>query len=190
MNLTRHAAALLPDLTEEDLSVGQALFTAHAYKAGETLLQRGQICRSLFFLEEGLVRCHAFEDDRTLWCEFENTFFLSPRSFFQQIPSREVLTFLEPSRVYAISHQDLNRLYRTNPRWALWGIRFMEAEYLKLESIYQALLYSDASERYEQLLAARPDVTQRVPLHYIASFLGVTPISLSRIRAGRQKKRI
>lgn len=189
MNLTQHLAALAPELTQDDLAQGRALFQRHDYAANETVLQAGQICRHLYFLEKGLVRCHAFADDRTLWCEFENTFFMSPRSFFQQVPSTESLTFLEPSRAYTIHYQDLNQLYQQNPRWARWGIRFMETEYLKLESIYQLLFYSDASQRYEALLAARPDVTQRVPLHYIASFLGVTPISLSRIRAGRQKKR-
>jgi CRP/FNR family transcriptional regulator, anaerobic regulatory protein len=177
------------ELTPTDLAQASRLFQKLEFEANEVLLQAGQVCRHLYFLDEGLIRCHAFADDRTLWCEFENTFFMSPRSFFQEVPSREILTFLEPSRVYAIHYHDLNELYRTNPRWAVWGIRFMEREYQKLESIYQLLFYKDASARYEELLEARPDVTQRIPLHYIASFLGVSPISLSRIRAGKQKKR-
>ncbi len=79
-------------------------------------------------------------------------------------------------------------LYHKSHRWALWGVKFMEAEYLKLESIYQSLFYEDATERYHKLISVRPDVVTRIPLKYIASFLGVSQVTLSRIRAGNQKR--
>ncbi|WP_224995214.1 Crp/Fnr family transcriptional regulator [Cesiribacter sp. SM1] len=175
-------------LSDDDIARVADHIEVKEYKARDVLLYSGEVCQHLFFLKRGLVRCHSFEDDRTLWCEFENTFFTSPRSFYQQCPSSETLSFLEPSLVYSLSHTNLMMLYHKSHRWALWGVKFMEAEYLKLESIYQSLFYEDATERYHKLISVRPDVVTRIPLKYIASFLGVSQVTLSRIRAGNQKR--
>ena len=179
--------ALHPPLTRPDLDQFSSRCQRQHYPAKAVLVGPGQVCRALYFLEKGLVRCHRFEDDRTLWCEFEENFAFIPASFFAQTPAREVLSCLEPSTILSISYQHLQELYAHNHRWAQWGVQFMEQQYLKIEYIYQSLLYKDATERYLELIQARPDLLQRVPLHQIASFLGVSPVSLSRIRAKIQK---
>ena len=175
-------------LTEEELSTMHALLTKQAFEKDEQLLSKGHICRNLYFLESGLVRCHTFEEDRMLWCEFEGSFFTSMSSFVGQTPARECLTFIEPSVVYAISHKNLSDLYQRSHAWANWGRSFAEQWYTAIEALYQSLLYKTASERYEDLLAIRPDIVQRVPLYHIASFLGISPVSLSRIRVGKQSR--
>ena len=172
-----------------DLALIQPILTRHEYSANYQLLPPGHTCRFLFFLEKGLIRCHTFEDDRTLWYEFEGSFFTSYASFASQRPTTDCLTLLEPSVVYALHYDHLNQLYQQSHAWANWGRAFIEHWYLSIENLYQSLLYKNASERYETLLALRPDITQRVPLHHIASFLGMSPVSLSRIRAGKQQKR-
>lgn len=176
-------------LTEADLDLVRPLVKRYDRKLGYQLLQQGHVCKNLYFLEKGAVRCHTFEDDRTLWYEFEGSFFTNYASFSDQTAARDCLTLLEPSVLYAIHHNDLHQLYQQNHAWANWGRLFIERWYLTIERLYQSLLYEDASKRYEVLLRLRPDITQRVPLHHIASFLGISSVSLSRIRAGKQKKR-
>ena len=161
-------------------------FTPFNFKKGQLILRKGQVCQHLYFLQKGLVRCFIPGEERTLWCEFENNFFFIPQSFFHQLPATESLVCLELSEGVRISYIHLEKLYRENHQWAQWGLAFMKDQYLKIETIYTSLLYRSATERYTTLLKAQPDVLQRVPLQYIASFLGVTPVSLSRIRAGRQ----
>lgn len=176
-------------LSRVDLDQIRPFLTRHEYQVGHQLLVPGQVCRQLFFLEQGLVRCYTFEEDRTLWYEFEGSFFTHYASFSSQAPAKEGLTLLESSTVYAIRRQHLYQLYEQSHAWANWGRAFMEYWYLVIEDLYHSLLYKNASERYEALLTLYPEITQRVPLHHIASFLGMSPVSLSRIRAGKQQRR-
>lgn len=168
------------------IETAKGYFTSFDFKKGQLILRKGQVCQHLYFLQKGLIRCFIPDDQRTLWCEFENNFFFVPHSFFNQLPTTESLICLEDCEGVRISYTHLEKLFRENHQWAQWGIGFMKEQYLKIETIYTSLLYRSATERYHTLLQAQPDVLQRVPLQYIASFLGVTPVSLSRIRAGRQ----
>lgn len=179
--------AIGPQLSTADLSVATDYFSPFTFSKGQVVLRKGQVCQHLFFLQSGLVRCFLPDEERTLWCEFENNFFFIPHSFFNQLPAKESLICLEPCTGIRISYNNLEKLYKENHQWAQWGIQFMKQQYLKIEYIYTSLLYQSATDRYITLLNAQPDVLQRVPLQYIASFLGVTPVSLSRIRSGKQE---
>lgn len=166
-----------------------AVLQSNSFPAGHRLLVAGQVCRHLYFLESGLVWCHS-RADQTYWYEFEGSFFTSLKSFYEQTPARECLTLTEASVVWQVSHPDLTALLESSLPWARWGVRFYQQELVRIDGYYQQLLYKDATTRYEELIAARPDVLQRIPLGHIASYLGITDVSLSRIRAGKQKKRI
>ncbi|MCW9705730.1 Crp/Fnr family transcriptional regulator [Fodinibius salsisoli] len=154
--------------------------------SGKKIVNNREICHNLFYLAEGLVRCSNFSDDRTLWFEIEHNFFTIPNSFINQSPSYQELTCLEDSILYTISRKKLRRLCRSDIDWANWWAQLLEKEYLKLEYIYQTLIYKSAPNRYQELIRAIPDIENRVPLKYIASFLGISQVSLSRIRAGKQ----
>jgi CRP-like cAMP-binding protein len=176
-------------LSALELAKLQAVLKKSTFPAGHRLLEAGHVCRHLYFLESGLVRCHSMAG-QTYWYEFEGSFFTSLRSFYDQVPARECLTLTEPSVLYQITHIDLIALLESSLLWARWGVTFYQQELVRLDSYYQQLLYKDATTRYEELITARPDILQRIPLQHIASYLGVTGVSLSRIRAGKQKKRI
>jgi CRP-like cAMP-binding protein len=177
---------LHPHLSAADLEAMRQRCQPFAFPKGQLVHRRGQVCRALYFLETGLVRCFDPRSERTLWCEFERNFFFLPQSFFRQVPAAESLICLEACTGFSITYRDLTELYAESHPWAQWGVRFMEQQYLKIEAIYASLFYQGASTRYAALLQAQPDVLQRVPLQYIASFLGISPVSLSRIRAGKQ----
>ncbi|MEL7833525.1 hypothetical protein [Fodinibius sp. Rm-B-1B1-1] len=155
-------------------------------RSGQKLVHNRATCRNLFYLKKGLVRCSNFVDDRTLWFEVEHNFFTVPNSFINESPSHQELTCLEKSIIYKLSRKKLRHLCQSDINWANWWAQLLEKEYLKLEYIYQALLYKSASERYYELIRAIPDIENRLPLKHIASFLGISQVSLSRIRAGKQ----
>lgn len=161
-------------------------FERQECKCGEKLVENRQICGRLFYLKTGLVRCNNFEDDRTLWFEIERNFFTIPNSFICQMPTQRELICVEDCIVYGLERRKLQQLCQNDLKWANWWTQMLEQEYVKLEYIYQTLLYKSASERYRELLKAIPDIENRVPLKHIASFLGISQVSLSRIRAGKQ----
>lgn len=110
-------------------------------------------------------------------------------SFIQGTPSQiSVISAEENTSIYAISHADLHQLFKEYHNWALWGIKFWEMELVRVAGYYEAMRNKDASQRYFDLINENPQILQRIPLGHIASYLGISQVSLSRIRAGIQKK--
>ena len=175
-------------LKREDLRNASKHFMLETVPLGETLLVPGRMCKKLYFIYSGLV----FSCDREgkiLWYEFEGNSFTDVCSFYSQKPSKNFIRIAEDQTVLVSIHYDkLQDLYNISHRWAKWGARFKENELIRIVTYYENLRIKDASERYYDLIASHPGVLQRVPLGHIASYLGISQVSLSRIRAGSQKK--
>lgn len=175
-------------LQEADLNLALDLFEEQQCRSGDYLLSEGYVCRYLYFIVHGLVYAHT-TDGQILWYEFEGNSFTDPSSFYQQSPSSIMIRVAEDhTRLIRISRTALIALYQKSHLWALWGVQFQEKELLRITSFYESLRVKDATQRYEDLLQAYPEVLQRIPFGHIASYLGISQVSLSRIRAGTQKK--
>lgn len=177
-------------LSDEDFVAAEDYFDVSVHSKHEFLLKTGQICRLLYFNCQGLV--YSFvddEDQKVLWFELENSFFTDVSSFFKREPSTTNIQVMEDyTTLLSISIDNLNRLYKKNHTWAFWGTQLQQREFVKLTNLYEDLRIKDASDRYNKLIETYPQVLQRVPLGKIASYLGISQVSLSRIRAGKQRK--
>ncbi|MFY8001358.1 MAG: Crp/Fnr family transcriptional regulator [Candidatus Kapaibacteriota bacterium] len=154
------------------------------YSQGEIFVRAGMAANTVFFVEEGLCRLFYYKDDKevTTWFAFENTT-LATLSFLAQTPNDEYLQALEPSTLIAVPYNDLQQLYVRYPAIERLGRMFLEQMALHLGRRLKSLQFYTAKERYQELLHAFPTLPQRIPQHFIASFLGITPETLSRIRA-------
>lgn len=190
MNLLSKIVPGLDVLKDADFAVVDDLFTIKEYSAGDIILKSGQICRKLYFIQTGLV--YAFSNDETeriLWYEFEGNSFTDVVSFYSKLASNLTIKVAENKTIIAdISFDDLEKSYSKYHRWAVWGTRFHQQELLRLTYYYENLRTKDASQRYYELVDTFPEILQRIPLGHIASYLGISQVSLSRIRAGTQKK--
>lgn len=151
------------------------------------LLREQSVSDYFYFIEEGVARIfyHKHEKQITEWIAMDGNFFLSITSYFERTPSILNIQTLEPSLVYGIHNHDFMRL----------ASEYHEVETLLRKMVTRSLIMSQyrmdsiqfesAQQRYEKLLENSPGILQRVPLTYIASFLGVTLETLSRIRAGK-----
>ena len=151
---------------------------------GDFFLKQGQIVSSLFILETGLVRSFYIKEDREIvsWFGFENIILGSVLPLFYDLPSFENIQFLEASTYHYISTKDLNEIYKNSQEMNTIG-RKMAEEYCKiLEDRVMSLQTETAIQRYHSLLKNQPDTTQRISLGHIASYLGITQETLSRIR--------
>lgn len=151
------------------------------------LLQPGQVSDRLYFIERGVVRGYYLKDDKdvTSWFMRENDFMVSIVSFYTRQPAREYVELLEDAVVWSITYAQLQQLYRDFPEFNAVGRLLTERYYVLSERRTQNLRMQTAPERYAQLLADFPDIFRRVSLKYIASHLGITPETLSRLRGRR-----
>jgi CRP-like cAMP-binding protein len=149
------------------------------------LVEAGKVCRHLYFLERGAVCGFYYLNGKrvTHWFAFENDFFTSFHSFITQQPAVENIQALEGSVMWAITKNDLNVLLENFPEIERVLRLAYEKYYIRLEERFVNAQFKTAAERYEQLLQQTPHIAERVPLGYIASYLGVSQETLSRIRS-------
>jgi CRP/FNR family transcriptional regulator, anaerobic regulatory protein len=149
------------------------------------LHKEGKVCEHLYFIEKGLVRWyHINKDGKDITDSFgvENSFITAFDSFFQRKPSRYFIEILEDSVVYSMTYADLENSFENFPEIERVGrlilIQILEQTLDK----NAALQFNNAHERYEFITQKHPDLLQRASLGHIASYLGITQETLSRIR--------
>jgi len=159
-------------------------FEQQVFSKNDYLLTKGKICRHLYFLEKGALRGYYDLDNKeiTHWFAFENDFVTSFHSFITQQPSVENIQFLEGSIVWCISKEKLTALFNEYHEIERLVRIAYEKYYIRLEERFVGSQFKTASERYENLLHQSPHMLERVPLGYIASYLGISQETLSRIR--------
>lgn len=125
----------------------------------------------------------------TFWFGTEGDIAISYFSYVANRPGYETVELLEDSTLYAISQDALQKLFTTNIEIANWGRKLAEFELIRTEKEFMTQQSLPAALRYQQLLEQNPQLIRRVQLGYIASYLGVTQVTLSRIRAGQTGSR-
>ena len=117
--------------------------------------------------------------------EFTQKDFISrlEKSYVNNQQGYESMELMENSVLYLLKRKDLHELFKEDIHIANWGRKFAESEFLQTEERLISLLFTTASERYMKLIQNNPELLQRMPLECLASYLGITPVSLSRIRA-------
>ena len=170
-----------------DIEFEKALpyFSNKTIGKGEYFVKRGAVCKYMAFVEEGFLRSYFLNEkgeEITFCFEPENSFSTAYKSFILQCPSNLSIQAIEETKLIIIHHQNLQKLYETSYQWLSIGKLFAEKEYIFLEQYASMLNNESAKEKYLKLLKENPSIIQRVKLKHIASFLGVTSRTLSRIR--------
>jgi len=162
-----------------------AIMQYHEFPKGHLLVKPGTVCHSIFFIEEGLTRTYYEKDgkDITDWLSPENSFACSIVSFITRRPDRRGIEALEPTRVWTIHYNDLETLYTTHHSIERMGRLIVSSGLVQLQMRFDDLHFATAAERYATMMKQTPSLLQRTPLHIIASYLGITQETLSRIRA-------
>lgn len=152
---------------------------------GELLLNVDTVCNHVFYIENGLTRTFYYKDGRdvTDWISTEGTFACSIVSFISRQPDRRGIEALEKCRIYSLHYNDLENLYGKYHDIERLGRLLISMGLIQLQKRFDDLHFATARERYMQILTETPSLVQRVPLGILASFLGITQETLSRIRS-------
>lgn len=147
----------------------------------------GHTCKTIYFINKGLARIYYFKDgnDITESFAFENNIIARVESLFTGNPSWKAIQILEDAEIVAINSTLLFKLYDKYPEIERLFRKIFETAYVDTVHRIEGIQFHTAEERYNSLINEAPDVLKRVPLKYIASYLGITQVSLSRIRGAK-----
>jgi CRP-like cAMP-binding protein len=171
-------------LSAAEVDIVTSLFKQKSYKKGDYFLKEGQICKQVGFVAKGLLRYYINHDGEEKIYDFsqENEYVCNYESFLPQLPSSKNIQALEDSEVFVISHADLQLFYANVHGGERFGRIAIEAVFVKLLQGISSLYTETPELRYERFLKNHADLQQRISQYHIASFVGVKPQSLSRIR--------
>jgi len=170
-----------------DLEINKILELAETIELSKQsiFIDRQTIGRYIYFLQEGICRIYypKLEKEVILDFCFPGTFILPLNSYVHGTSTYEIVDNLSPVLIHRISINSLQKLYNTFLPIANWGRKLAEFEMLKIEQRLMQSLFKSASERYQDLLQKEPTLLHHIKLGYIATYLGVSQVTLSRIRA-------
>lgn len=170
-------------LPAEELDDIISKFKSKTIKKNEFLLQEGETCKDLIFVQKGCLRLYYIQDDVevSVWFALKHSSAIEIYSFISETPTNYFLQAIEETEILYLPKSALNKLYDTHPKMQEMMRKFWEDVILHLLARFTALQKDTAEQRYLDLLE-KPELLQSIPQKYLASFIGVTPTSLSRIK--------
>jgi len=171
--------------SEEELKgIEQAMRIVFLSK-NEFFLKENEVCRSIAFLEKGSMRLFYDSPEKEVCNDFffENSVIGSFASFLTQAPSIVNIAAIEQCELLVFDHADVVKLMDRFPSLKKLAEVIVQDQFTRAEKREAALMRNSPEERFRNLLEEHPKIFKRIPLHYVASYLGITPETLSRYRA-------
>ena len=184
-DVARELARRYRTLIPEELDTMERLLVPMRYSKGDIILKEGDTCKYIYFISKGLVRQFYFKNGRevTEYLTYENNIVMCIESLFKQQPTRLQIEALETTILYGLPRVELEQASVKNVNIEILYRKILE-ESLIISQIHADLVrFETAQERYRRLMQLQPELFLRAPLVYIASYLQMTPETLSRVRA-------
>jgi CRP-like cAMP-binding protein len=179
------------DLSDAEYSFCLSLFVPRRARKKTFLLQEGEICKYLIFVEKGCLDAHVLDDQgepHIVHFAVEDWWITDDYSYWTGNPAKYFIETLEDSQLLMIDRDSLESLFARYPKFERYFRILLQNHAVALDRRIAASLTMSAEEHYLYLLKLYPNITQRISLKYISSYLGITPESLSRVRARLAKK--
>lgn len=183
-DLIYHYTSQMVSFTTREKAIFEDAFTFRQVPKKFTLIREGDISRELYFINRGLLRLYYAKEGEeiTAFIFREGLFASSYESFLQQSPGIQNLETLEDCDLLVLTYDRLQELYKKLPKMNILTRKVAEQRFINAQRIFSSFILDSPEERYRKFEAQHKDLLQRVPQHIIASYLGITPVSLSRIR--------
>ncbi|BDU27115.1 Crp/Fnr family transcriptional regulator [Flavobacterium sp. GSB-24] len=175
----------IQDFSQEELDLLDDLITFRTLKKGELLLTENQVCNEIVFIKKGILRSFFINhkgDEITNCFAFENEFMASFASFITEEKAEESIQALADTELQVLDRKSLEELYKSSFNWQETGRKLTELEFVNLQKRMISFQKLSGAQRYEELYKNQKKYLELIPLQYLASYLGITPRHLSRIR--------
>ncbi len=170
--------------TDEEKQLIEEAFVFRKVAKKTKLSEEGKVAKELYFISKGLVRLYYTKDGEEItgFIFKENLFASSYDSFLREVPGTQTLEALEDCELLVISKRNLEKLYEAVPKMHFVARKVAEQRFINAQQMLSSFILDTPVERYKKFEEQHGDLLLRVPHHIIASLLGITPVSLSRIR--------
>lgn len=178
-------------LTEEELSLFTTYLTPKKLRRKQYLLQEGDVCKYVAFVEKGALRSYTVDNKGTehiIQFALEGWWIADMYSMLTGEPASQYIDAIEDSEVVLISKQAQEELMQRIPKYEHYNRLILQNAYIAAQRRFNHMASLTTEERYTKLVDSYPDIVQRVPQHMIASYLGLTPETLSRTRKQMSRK--
>jgi CRP-like cAMP-binding protein len=177
-------AAGITQLSKEDMDRFCAAASPMEWKKGQLLLKEGDLCKRIFFVDNGYLRTYHTQDGLEIntGLHFEGSFVTNLKSLLKGTPSTSFIAAAEPALVYVFTKEKMMELYAQSPPILDFGKKLLEKLAMQQEEHLELFKLYSAEQRFRHIEQHQPEMLQRVPLSWLASYLGVARETLSRFR--------
>ncbi|MBR1428055.1 MAG: Crp/Fnr family transcriptional regulator [Prevotella sp.] len=184
-DVARELARKYSTMSHDELDILESVLVPRKVAKGERVLHEGDICKSIIYIDKGLMRQYYLKNGKevTEYLAVEGSIMMSIESLFKEVPSLQEIEALEPTILYELPKQRLEEVALHNVNIQILYRKILE-ESLIVSQIHADLVrFESAENRYRRLCKLSPQIALRAPLLYIASYLQMTPETLSRVRS-------
>ena len=184
-DIARELARRYSTMTHEELDVLESILVPLKFSKGEMILAEDEVCLNFYYLHKGLVRQYYYKNDKEVTenLAVDGDMFFCIESLFTETPTKLMCEALEPTYVYAIPRKRLEEVALHNQNIQILYRKILEESLIKSQKHSDMVRFESAQNRYRRICKSAPQVVLRAPLVYIASFLQMTPETLSRVRS-------
>ena len=183
-DVARELARRYSTMTHDELDMLESVMVPKKFAKGEKILSEGETCQNIYWIVKGLVRQYYYKNNKDLteYMAVENTIVMSIESLFKEKPSTQIIQALEPTLIYALPKAELEAVAMKSVNIQILFRKILEESLIISKQTAVMLLFERAQDRYQKLVKSSPQLVLRAPLVYIASYLQMTPETLSRVR--------
>ncbi|MBR4275820.1 MAG: Crp/Fnr family transcriptional regulator [Prevotella sp.] len=184
-DIARELSRRFSTMTHEEIDILENLLIPMKFKKGSDILPQGQVAEYIYYLHTGLIRQYYYKNGKEMTSNLavDGSIFMSVESLFRETPSNEVIEALETCQIFAIPKKRLENVALHNQNIQILYRKILEESLIECQVHADLVRFETAQDRYRRICKQMPKVVLRAPLVFIASFLEMTPETLSRVRS-------
>lgn len=185
INLVKHLKSYGIEPTDEEISIFISFIKYKSFRKGETIIEKGQVCNEAYYSLKGFARTYdrlSNGTEKTYLIFAEHSFFTDHASFISQKPATEYLEAVEDMKVMYIEYVDMIGMFNKYHNIESFGRRISDVNFIFSQKRLRSIMNDDALTRYKKLIKHYGEFSSRIPQNVIASYLGITPQSFSRLK--------
>ena len=184
-DIARELARKYSTMTHDELDVLESILVPMKFAKGQMILSEGEICKHVYYIERGLIRQFYFKNGKQITEHLgeDRSIFMCIESLFREEPTKLQVEAIEPTWVYALPKQKLEQVALNNVNIQILYRKILEESLITSQVHADLVRFETAQARYKRMCKLSPQVILRAPLVYIASYLQMTPETLSRVRS-------